>query len=224
MAKYLLSKSSFIRGCQCLKSLYLYKYHYKLKDPISKEQQAKFDRGHKVGELAQKLFPCGIDVKPPTPFQYDKSIRQTSELISRNQSVIYEAAFLFNEAMCASDILVNTEKGWEIYEVKSSLAISETYILDAALQYYIIKNCGLKIADISIVYAKELYNPDVDLKSYFIFESVMDRVLELQIFIEEQINKEKCVLIKRLMPDIAMGEQCSSPYPCDYIGYCKISS
>lgn len=29
-----LSKSTFIRGLQCEKSLYLYKHHYKLKDPI----------------------------------------------------------------------------------------------------------------------------------------------------------------------------------------------
>ena len=223
MAKYLLSKSSFIRGCQCMKSLYLYKYHYKLKDPISKEQQAKFDRGHKVGELAQQLFPGGIDVKPPTPFQYDKSIAQTSDLISKNQMVIYEAAFQFNEAMCASDILVKTENGWVIYEVKSSLAISDTYILDAALQYYIIKNCGLQIADISIIYAKEAYNPneEMDLKSYFIFESVMERILDLQTFIEEQINDEKYHLINKIKPDVAMGEQCNKPYPCDFIGYCK---
>ena len=31
-----LSKSTFIRGLQCEKSLYLYKHHYKLKDPTPK--------------------------------------------------------------------------------------------------------------------------------------------------------------------------------------------
>ena len=35
MVKYQLSKSTFIRGLQCEKSLYLYKKHYNLKDPTS---------------------------------------------------------------------------------------------------------------------------------------------------------------------------------------------
>lgn len=33
MRKYRLSKSTFIRGLQCEKSLYFYKHHYKIKDP-----------------------------------------------------------------------------------------------------------------------------------------------------------------------------------------------
>ena len=62
MARTLLSKSTFIRSLQCLKSLYLYKRAYHLQDTISAEQQAIFDRGHSVGRLAQNLFPGGVDV------------------------------------------------------------------------------------------------------------------------------------------------------------------
>ena len=46
--KYRLSKSTFIRGLQCEKSLYLYKYHYKLKDPTSPSLQAVFNQGTNV--------------------------------------------------------------------------------------------------------------------------------------------------------------------------------
>ena len=35
MEKAILSKSTFIRGQQCAKSLYLYKHHSNLKDAIS---------------------------------------------------------------------------------------------------------------------------------------------------------------------------------------------
>ena len=54
-----LSKSLFIRGLQCHKSLYLHKYHPELKDEISEEQEAKFQTGINVGIYAQKLFPGG---------------------------------------------------------------------------------------------------------------------------------------------------------------------
>lgn len=51
-----ISKSSFIRGLQCHKSLYLKKHHPELEDEVSESQQAVFDKGTNVGILAQKLF------------------------------------------------------------------------------------------------------------------------------------------------------------------------
>ena len=57
MGSHLLSKSSFIRGVQCEKHLYLYKYHYKEMDQLSEMQKAIFKRGTNVGELAQQTFP-----------------------------------------------------------------------------------------------------------------------------------------------------------------------
>ena len=58
--KHLISKSSFIKGIQCDKQLYLYKYQYDWMDKVSEIQQAIFNRGHEVGELAQQIFPGGI--------------------------------------------------------------------------------------------------------------------------------------------------------------------
>ena len=57
MSKNRLSKSTFIRGLQCEKSLYLYKHHYRLKDPTPSSLQAVFDQGTNIGLLAQELFP-----------------------------------------------------------------------------------------------------------------------------------------------------------------------
>ena len=55
-----LSKSLYIKGCQCPKALWLKKYHPELADEISAEQQALFDSGTNVGILAQQLFPDGV--------------------------------------------------------------------------------------------------------------------------------------------------------------------
>jgi len=52
MEKHVLSKSTFIRGNQCLKSLYLNKKRPFLRDKLSPEQLEKFRRGHNVGFLA----------------------------------------------------------------------------------------------------------------------------------------------------------------------------
>jgi len=58
--KLYLSKSLFIRGLQCHKSLYLQKYQPELKDAVTEEAQRRFDVGYDVGALAQQLFPGGV--------------------------------------------------------------------------------------------------------------------------------------------------------------------
>lgn len=57
-----LSKSLFVRGLQCHKSLYLHKYHPELKKEISSEQESLFESGKDVGLLAQHLFPGGVEI------------------------------------------------------------------------------------------------------------------------------------------------------------------
>ena len=104
--KHLLSKSSFIKGIQCEKQLYLYKYHYDLMDEINDSQQVIFDRGHYIGELAQHLFPGGT-LATEDPKKAAQAIDTTRELIESGTKIIYEAAFIFNEVLVISDIIVN---------------------------------------------------------------------------------------------------------------------
>ena len=88
MEKHLLSKSTFIRAMQCTKSLYLYKHHYDLRDPLSKETLAIFKRGGDVGVLAQNLFPGGIDASPKHYTQLSDSVKKTKDLMDAGTEVI----------------------------------------------------------------------------------------------------------------------------------------
>ena len=137
MSKYKLSKSTFIRGLQCEKSLYLYKNHYNLKDPISSSLQTTFDQGTNIGILAQELFPNGVDASPENHFKMVESVGKTLDYINNGESIIYEATFLYNDVISALDILVKDSDGWK-YEVKSSTKVTDTYIKDATIQYYLL--------------------------------------------------------------------------------------
>lgn len=220
--KNILSKSTFIRGVQCLKSLYLNKHRPFLRDKLSPEQLAKFSRGHSVGQLAQQLFPGGINCAPSHPAQSAKSIDKTAELIKSGASVIYEAAFSYNQLIIFLDILVRTETGWHAYEVKSSLSVSETYIQDAALQYNVIGGSGLHLESFSIIYL----NADYSLKSaleigqYFLKKEVTQEVVKKQDWIENQIVASKETLELKKSPAIPAGSRCYQPYPCDFRGHC----
>ena len=226
MPKYILSKSSYIRSLQCLKSLYFYKFHYKERDPITVEQQAKFDRGHKYGKLAHLLFPGGIDVSPPTPWDYSPSVERTQQLLLKQQPVIYEAAFVGDEVVVALDILVKKGGALHAFEVKSSVKISDTILNDAALQYYVITHAGFTLEDFTIIHLKPDYkemNAD-DVPSLFINESVLDFCKSKLDFVKEKIEEAKSVIKNKHIPDIAQDEHCNKPFPCDYKNICTKSN
>ena len=223
MSSHLLSKSSFIRGVQCEKHLYLYKYHYKEMDQLSEMQKAIFKRGTDVGKLAQQLFSGGIDASPNSQFEYDKAVKLTNKLLNDKQKIIYEASFNFNDVLAVADIVVNEKSGLKIFEVKSSTSISETYIRDAALQYWVISNCGYKIKDFSITYINNQYvrKGKLDIKELFVTESVLKLILPLQKWVEENVNQFKKVLTKKVIPQIDIGEHCYDPYTCGFYEYCR---
>ncbi len=86
-----------------------------------------------------------------------KQLSSQKSLLEKKQKVIYEASFNFSDVLAVADIVVNEKSGLKVYEVKSSTSISETYIRDAALQYWVISNCGYKIKDFSITYINNQY-------------------------------------------------------------------
>ncbi len=222
MSSHLLSKSSFLKGIQCEKQLYLYKHHYDWRDEVTEAQQAIFDRGTDVGKLAQDLFPGGIDAAPPNPFQYDKSAELTQDKINEGVKIFYEASFIYDEVLVAVDILVKAGNKWKIYEVKSSTSVSETYILDAAVQYYVLINSGLDVDDISIVHLNNQYvrHGELNIQELFSIESVLDLVKDQQDLIAEKIKSFKVVLKSKTIPEINIGPQCNDPYDCAFLGYC----
>lgn len=221
MTKHILSKSTYIRGLQCHKSLYLNKHHPEWRDKLSAEQLAIFNRGIKVGKLAQKLFPNGKEVFVKR-YNYLEAIETTLKLINEGQEVIYEAAFKYNDTLVLIDILVKKDNKWFAYEVKSSLKITNTYLQDAALQYYVIKNCLPDLADISIVYVNATYvkKGKIDLQHYFAIQSVKLDALKKWNEIDATINTLKSVVEQKSIPAIDIGTHCFSPYTCDFKGQC----
>ncbi len=222
MSKSRLSKSTFIRGLQCEKSLYLYKHHYKLKDPTPSSLQAVFDQGTNIGLLAQKLFINGVDASPENHFKMIESVEKTLEFINKGETIIYEAAFLFDDVLAALDILVKDKDGWKAYEVKSSAKVSATYVKDAAIQYYTITNSGIDLKDISIVHINNQYTKDgeLDIHQLFTIESVYNQVLEFLPQIPNEVRRLKDVIESSEIPQIDIGLHCTDPYDCDFKGTC----
>ena len=220
---HILSKSTYIKGEQCEKALYLFKNRPFLRDKLSMEQRAKFKRGTDVGILAQQLFPGGINMTPSSPSQFSKKVVETlKNLTNPAVNVMYEAVFQYDDTLIMLDIIVRDGDKWRAIEVKSSLSISPTYMKDAALQYYVLKGCNVPLSDIQLMYINADYvrSGNLDLSQLFVFQSVKDYAEQYQDMISKNIAHFKDIIKQPHSPKIPIGNQCDTPYLCEFHGHC----
>ena len=215
-----LSKSLFIRGLQCYKSLWLHRNRPELKDQISERQQTVFDAGTDVGILAQQLFPGGVEV-PYDGLSPEEQVLMTQELIDSGISTIYEAAFRHEQVFCKADILHRGPSGWEFYEVKNSTKPKEVYLNDIALQYKVISGSGLPLVASSLVHINNRYvrQGKIEVSGLFTVFDVTGEAIARQQEVEKSLQEMRDVLMKD-MPAIDIGPHCSAPYDCDFCGHC----
>ena len=213
-----LSKSLFIRGLQCHKSLYLDRYSPELRDEVSDGQERAFQFGYDVGYLAWNLFPGGVEI--PHEGSYDEKIQKTKETMSRT-GIIYEGSFSHDAVFIKADILLKGARGWALYEVKASTQVKEVHLNDSAIQYYVINGSGIPVSSVRLVHINNEYirKGDIEPNKLFVTEDITKVVKERQPVIKEQLRMMRESL-KGDTPNIDIGPHCSDPYGCDFQGHC----
>lgn len=217
----LLSKSAFMYGKQCQKRLFLHYFKPQVKDPVDEEQQAIFQRGTDIGQLALQLFPGGFNAQQNEAYHSMVTVNNTKKLL-KHYDVIYEAPFEANGLICAVDMLVKKQGKYYAYEVKGTNGVKPTHIADAAFQYYVLTQSGIDVAAFSIVHFNRDYVRvgEVDVKQLFTTSNITQQVIAMQTEIAMQAAQLKILLQNKVEPDILMGKQCNNPYPCNFQNYC----
>ncbi len=215
-----LSKSLFIRGRQCRKSLYLQKYHSELKDIIPDARLTLFEAGKEIGLVARKLFPGGVEIPFDNVPIADQLAKTTTE-IKKGVKTLYEPAFSYNDVLVKIDILHKGKGGFELYEVKGATDAKEYYIDDIAIQYYVLKGLGVPVSKLYLVHINNQYvkHGEINVNELFIIKDMTDIIQKRMGFIGQEIIAQREIL-KGDMPEIDIGEYCFDPYECDYRGYC----
>ena len=220
---HILSKSTYIKGLQCEKALYMTKKHPYLRDRLSIEKRAKFQRGTDVGILAQEYFPGGVNMAPNAPSQFPRRVKETMEnLYNPMVNAMYEAVFQYNDTLIMVDLLVRDGDRWKAIEVKSSLKLSTTYYNDAALQYYVLHGCGVPLSDFQLMHLNADYvkNGPIDVKQLFKIVSIIDYAREQESVIAANVERLKNVVALPHAPQVEIGDHCYEPYTCDFLGHC----
>jgi len=214
-----LSKSQYIRGLQCHKSLWLYKNNPELREAADHQTESLFYTGHSVGELAKELFLHGVEVTFDAS-NFKGMIEKTKELIVNGTEVIYEATFRENGIFAMVDILVKNGDAWDMYEVKASTQVKEVHTNDTAIQWYALSHT-LNLHKAYIVHINNQYirKGALDVKALFSVEDTTERVIDKQENIKAELLKMERMLDGDV-PDIDIGKHCDDPYSCDFSSHC----
>jgi hypothetical protein len=152
----LLTKSRFKQALDCPNKLfYTKKEEYgnlKQADPFL---EALAQGGFQVEELARLEYPDGYLIEG-NDWNYELLVEQTKELLKKENVVIFEAAFRYNNLFIRTDILVKKGNSVELIEVKSKsydplnehlfigklgklVGSWKPYLFDVAFQYHVIQ-------------------------------------------------------------------------------------
>jgi predicted RecB family nuclease len=220
----MLSKSRFLAGLQCHLKLWYQCFERELIPKVPPSQQAIFDAGHEVGELAMQLFPGGILID--APYYLHKQAVQSTIKAMQDPDVksIYEAAFVYDGVRIRADVLERLDDGsWNLVEVKSSTSVKEVYYPDVAVQYYVLEGSGLKISRAGILHINNEYVYDgqnLDLESLFSFVDLTGEIIAMQAEIPGQLKELKVTLAEEGATKIRPSRHCHKPYDCEFWEHC----
>jgi hypothetical protein len=182
---------------------------------VSSAQQAIFDQGHEVGELAKALFPDGVEVR--VSFRdIEGAIRTTTELLPLRKP-IFEAAFAYDGAFARPDILIPVDdNSWDIAEVKSSTEVKDVNRHDLALQRYVYEGAGLRIRRTFIYHINHQYVRMGSVRPQELFTKADETksVLPLLPAVPGRLRDFESNVRRTSTPDVPIGPHCSDPYPC----------
>ncbi|MDA3079815.1 MULTISPECIES: DUF2779 domain-containing protein [unclassified Campylobacter] len=214
----MISKTAYINGINCHKSLWLSKFR---KDLITDDKnESILQSGIEVGKVARECFKGGVEIEFDA-LNFGKMIEKTNEFIANNQKIIYEATFSNEFGFAMADILVKNGDSYEIYEVKSSSHIKPYHIDDAKFQYFVI-NSQIPVSKVCIMHINSDYerNGELSLNELFSFCDITSEVMASQSEVKAKSEEILQMLKAKNEPCVKVGKHCFYPFECKFLNYC----
>ena len=150
-----LTKSRFKLATECpTKLFYTNKKEYANEQMEDEFLAALAEGGMQVGEYAKLVWSGGIEIFARSS---DEAVRETEKLLSQEEVILYEPAFLFRNMLVRVDVFIKKGKHIKLIEVKAKSFRSvdewynkdgtqvngkwKPYLLDVAFQKHVVSNC-----------------------------------------------------------------------------------
>ena len=220
MAGTYLSKSRIMAGRQCEKRLWL-EVHQPDLIAYDSDVEHRLAVGEDVNNVARAQYPGGVLVDYDDGA--DAAIQETTRLLEeRPGTPIFEATFTAHGVLVRVDILKSRGEVFELIEVKSTTSVKAHYYEDCAVQAWVLERAGLQVKAILLCHIDNefVYPGNGDYRGLFHLEDVTKEVRERIHFVSHWVQGYGEVL-RGDEPDVEMGSQCTAPYSCPFIGYCR---
>ncbi len=220
-----LSKSRVQSGAQCHLKLWYDVTQRELATPPDEGLQFIFDRGTRIGELAQERYPGGRLIAAGYR-EAELALAQTAEALrDGSSSAFFEPAFLHEGVLARVDVLkrVRAEE-WDLIEVKSATRAKDVYLRDLAIQLWIARGVGLRVRRAGLLLLNKGYiydGKELDLDRLFTFVDLTGVASAMHEEVGALVASLQGMLVEKNPPVIEPGPQCSNPYDCPYYDHCS---
>ena len=222
-----LSKSKLMAFRQCPKRLWLELHGAKL-EVIDAATQARFDAGHRVGDVARSLYdPQGKGQLIEFKTEGIPAALARSKVLLGGAQPIFEAGIESGGARAFADVMLPVRRAgktaWRMVEVKSSTRIKDYHHDDVAIQAFIAQSAGVSLASIALAHVdgEWVYPGGDDYDGLLVEQDVTDDALSKADQVKAWIADAQAVVSKRNEPAITTGSHCTDPYECGFIDYCQ---
>jgi hypothetical protein len=223
-----LSKSRLLAYRQCERRLWL-EIHRRDLIEVSVQQQARFDAGHRVGELARQLAdPKGQGILFDAQRDgFEAVLRDSTKALSERRP-LFEAGFAAKGAIVFVDLLLpdlstdGVSTGWRLVEVKSSGSVKPYHLDDLAVQVHVLRSAGVELtsASVACLDTRWTYPGGGDYAGLLRYEEGLEAATARGQEVQGWIDGGQAVAARPYEPEVSMGEHCSTPFTCPFTAHC----
>ncbi len=227
-----LSKSRLLALRQCPRRLWLELHQPDLRED-TRSTQASFQVGHEIGAIARVLYDTRGDGTELSPKEggIARMLVRTTELLAAGKP-IFEAAFSSGEAeagaLAIADVLL-PERGsrgtrrWRMIEVKSTGSVKDYQRDDAAIQWHVANEAGLRLSSISVAHidTKWRYPGGDDFQGLLREIDLTEEAESRRDEVRDWIVEGHRIARARKAPHASPGRHCNEPFACGFSAYCQ---
>ncbi len=217
-----LSKSRLLDHRQCPKRLWLRTFQPQLAEEDA-GTTARFSVGNHVGEVARDLQAGGLLIEGDT---LTDALALTQQALKHQpRQPLFEATVEYDKVLVRADLLLPARSGYRLVEVKSTTKVKDTHYTDAAIQAWVVRGAGMKLAHIEVAHlnTKFVYQGQGDYQGLLTYTDVSAEANDIATEIPGWVKAARHTLAGK-EPAIEPGEQCHDPYTCPFIAYCSPNS
>jgi hypothetical protein len=223
-----LSKSRLLAYRQCERRLWL-EIHRRDLIEVSAQQQARFDAGHQVGELARQLAdPLGQGILFDAQRDGFAAVLRDSTKALSERRPLFEAGFASQGAVVFVDLLLpdlrtdGDSTGWRLVEVKSSGSVKPYHLDDLAVQVHVLRSAGVALtsAAVACLDTRWTYTGGGDYAGLLRYEEGLEAATARGQEVQGWIDGGRAVAARADEPEVSMGDHCTTPFTCPFTAHC----